>query len=215
MSTEKRWRNRIVGEGEEAPQALVANPHNWRAHPKHQQAALAGVLSEVGWVQRVIVNRRTGHIIDGHLRVSLALSRHEPAVPVLYVDLEPAEEKLILATLDPLGAMAEVETERLASLIQEVQSQEIAVTDMVKKLALDTGIMKLDPYEAWQGMPIFEQPEASGFQIIHVHFESREARDDFAQRLGGLQLTDRTRYLWWPPREERPSPELKRAEHES
>jgi hypothetical protein len=27
-------------------------------------------------------------------------------VPVLYLDLEPAEEALVLATLDPIGAMA-------------------------------------------------------------------------------------------------------------
>lgn len=58
------WRNRIVGHGDEAPDRLLANPRNWRIHPKSQQDALAGVLSEVGWVQDVIFNRRSGHIID-------------------------------------------------------------------------------------------------------------------------------------------------------
>src|SRR5437867_4576224 len=67
------WRNRIVGSGEEAPDQLLANPKNWRIHPKHQQEALAGVLDEVGWVQEVIVNQQTGHLVDGHLRVTLAL----------------------------------------------------------------------------------------------------------------------------------------------
>jgi len=28
------WRSRIVGEGEEAPDQLLANPDNWRVHPK-------------------------------------------------------------------------------------------------------------------------------------------------------------------------------------
>ena len=32
--------SRIVGEGEEAPDQLLANPLNWRTHPKEQQAAL-------------------------------------------------------------------------------------------------------------------------------------------------------------------------------
>ncbi len=45
------WRNRIVGAGEEAPDQLLANPGNWRVHPKAQQDALAGALDEVGWVQ--------------------------------------------------------------------------------------------------------------------------------------------------------------------
>jgi DNA modification methylase len=51
-----KWRNRIVGHGEEDPTQLLANPKNWRIHPKAQQDALVGVLNEVGWVQDVIVN---------------------------------------------------------------------------------------------------------------------------------------------------------------
>ena len=67
------WRNRIAGSGEESPDQLLANPRNFRRHPKHQQDALRGVLAEVGWVQDVIVNRTTGHLVDGHLRVELAM----------------------------------------------------------------------------------------------------------------------------------------------
>lgn len=51
------WHNRIVGTGEESPDQLLANPRNFRIHPKHQQDALEGVLNEVGWVDDVIVNR--------------------------------------------------------------------------------------------------------------------------------------------------------------
>jgi hypothetical protein len=42
------WRNRIGGSGEEAPEQLLANPGNWRIHPRNQQAALAGALDTVG-----------------------------------------------------------------------------------------------------------------------------------------------------------------------
>lgn len=80
------YKNRIIGEGVEDPAKLVANPKNWRVHPQHQQDALDGVLSEVGWVQRVIVNQKTGHIVDGHLRVSLALEKQEKSIPVVYDD---------------------------------------------------------------------------------------------------------------------------------
>jgi hypothetical protein len=76
------WRNRITGTGEEAPDQLLANPANWRIHPKAQQDALAGALDEVGWVQQVLVNRRSGFVVDGHARVTLALSRGEATVPV-------------------------------------------------------------------------------------------------------------------------------------
>jgi hypothetical protein len=69
------WRNRIVGTGEEAPDRLLANPRNWRLHPSSQQEALASVLDDVGWVGQVLVNRRTGMLVDGHLRVELAQRR--------------------------------------------------------------------------------------------------------------------------------------------
>jgi DNA modification methylase len=114
------WRNRIVGAGEETPDQLLANPANWRIHPKAQQDALAGALDAVGWVQQVLVNRRTGFVVDGHARVALALSRGKPTVPVLYVDLEPAEEALVLATLDPIGAMAGRDDEKLKELLADV-----------------------------------------------------------------------------------------------
>src|SRR5690348_9768810 len=68
-------RNRIVGQGTEAPDQLVANPLNWRIHPRAQQEALAGSLETVGWVQQVLVNQRTGNLVDGHARVEQALSR--------------------------------------------------------------------------------------------------------------------------------------------
>lgn len=80
MPSQTEWRNRIVEYGQEAPDQLLANPANWRIHPKSQQDALAGVLDQVGWVQTVIVNRQTGHVVDGHLRVSLAISRNEPSI---------------------------------------------------------------------------------------------------------------------------------------
>jgi hypothetical protein len=114
------WRNRITGTGEEAPDQLLANPANWRIHPKAQQDALAGALDAVGWVQQVLVNRRTGFVVDGHARVALALSRGEPTVPVLYVDLAPDEEALVLATLDPIGAMAGRDDEKLKALLADV-----------------------------------------------------------------------------------------------
>ena len=73
------YRSRIVGHGEKPASEFRGNPKNWRKHPKNQQAALHGVLAEVGWVQDVIVNARTGNLIDGHARVALALKQGDRA----------------------------------------------------------------------------------------------------------------------------------------
>lgn len=114
------FRSRIVGEGELRPSELLANPRNWRTHPKAQLDALRGLLTEVGWVQRVIVNRETGHIVDGHARVERARERNEPTVPVLYVALTPEEEGLVLAALDPIGGMAETDQAALDALLDGI-----------------------------------------------------------------------------------------------
>jgi len=89
-------------------------------HPEAQQKALAGLLDQVGWVQDVIVNQRTGHVVDGHLRVALAIGRQEAAIPVVYVDLSEHEEQVVLASLDPLGAMAASDADALSELLAGV-----------------------------------------------------------------------------------------------
>jgi hypothetical protein len=117
-----QWQSRIVGHGTEDPDQLLANPRNWRVHPKGQQTALATALSEVGWAAPVIVNQRTGHVVDGHLRIGLALSRGEPEVPVVYVDLSEAEEQVVLATLDPIAGMAITDVSAHAGLLADLEA---------------------------------------------------------------------------------------------
>ena len=60
------------------------------------------------------------HFLLPRFWVALALSRGEASVPVLYVDLAPEEEALVLATLDPIGAMAGRDDEKLRTLLAEV-----------------------------------------------------------------------------------------------
>lgn len=135
-----QWQNRIVGYGEEEPGQLAANPRNWRIHPEAQQQALQGVLGDVGWVQNVIVNRATGYVVDGHARVALAMRHSQAAVPVTYVDLTEEEEALILATLDPIAAMAVADAEQLDSLLQDVAIEDEAVQRLLEDLARDEGL---------------------------------------------------------------------------
>jgi hypothetical protein len=118
VSTTQTWQQRIVGTGTAAPGELVASPASWRQHPLQQRDALRELLDRVGWVGQVVVNRSTGHLVDGHLRVQLAAEQGEPEVPVLYVELTPDEERLVLATLDPLAGLAVPDTDALRELLQ-------------------------------------------------------------------------------------------------
>lgn len=134
------WRNRISGEGEKKASEFKVNPKNWRTHPQNQRDALVGALNEVGWVQRVIVNRRTGYLLDGHERIEEALKNGDALVPYIEVDLDEDEEAYVLATLDPIGAMASADSEKLGALLQEVKSGEAGVQAMLAKEAQKAGL---------------------------------------------------------------------------
>lgn len=131
------WRNRITGYGEEAPDQLLANPLNFRVHPAYQQDVLSGVLNDVGVVQNILVNTTTGRMIDGHLRVSLALRNGQPTVPVTYVALTEAEERLILATLDPMSVLAGTDKANLDALLHDLDTGNPAIIQMLDELSFD------------------------------------------------------------------------------
>lgn len=154
--------NRIIGEEQVAPDQLLANPLNFRRHPKAQVQALEGALDGIGWIQRVIVNQRTGHLIDGHARVELAMQRGEPTVPVVYVDLSEDEERTALATFDPLGAMATHDQDILKELLPQVTTDNEALRAMLDGLMETTPADNL--YTRKIEPPIYEpkgdKPEA-------------------------------------------------------
>lgn len=128
------YRNRIVGHGQEEPERMLPNPHNWRRHPDFQKAVVSATLSEVGWVQEIIYNVRTKRLVDGHLRVALAMERMERTVPVTYVDLEPDEEALILAALDTSTGLAETDQEALDRLLGEVETEDERLLELFAQL---------------------------------------------------------------------------------
>lgn len=148
------WQNRITRYSDEPPDQLLANPKNYRTHPGSQADALRGVLQDVGVVQNVLANERTGYLIDGHLRVMEALKSGQPTVPVTWVDLSEEEEALILASLDPLAAMAGTDAAQLDALLREVSTDSPALQQMLDELAQAAGIVPgMDMADAFGNLP--------------------------------------------------------------
>jgi hypothetical protein len=168
-----------------SPAELAENPANWRTHPEAQVAALTDVIAEVGWAGACLYNERTGRLIDGHARRKVALEKAIPLVPVLVGDWSEEQEKTILATLDPLSALAEADAAKLDALLREVE------TDPAN-----------DPAAEWQGMPGFEQEEKSGI-TVHVHFETQADMEAFETLIGG-KVTRSSMSVWYPYRATEP-----------
>jgi hypothetical protein len=127
---------------------LKPNPKNWRTHPEAQANALRGVLAEVGIADAVIARELedgTLLLLDGHLR---AETMGETIVPVLILDVDEAEGDKILATLDPLAAMAEADAIKLDAILREVDTGSAEVQEMLAKIAEEAGL-----YEAGETAP--------------------------------------------------------------
>lgn len=137
----KTWKNRVVGFIEKPANQFTANALNFRRHPNTQRDAFRGLVSELGFAGAVLENVRTGNLIDGHLRIEEALSIDENMpIPCVQVDLSEDEEKLLLASFDPISAMATVDKEVLDSLLREVSTGDSSVQSMLSKLAEDNGL---------------------------------------------------------------------------
>lgn len=128
------WRNRIVGHGEDSPDNILANPSNARFHPRFQQEAMNDLLDEVGWVLPVTINKATGFLVDGHLRVELALKYEQKTIPVRYVDLTEREEAMVVAFLDAIGDLAETDNGKLDLLLDRVKTGSDRLAQMLEDL---------------------------------------------------------------------------------
>ena len=115
MTTRNRIRElRTVRAGE-----LSADPRNWREHPPEQRQALQSMLERVGFVDAVIARETPDGLVlvDGHLRADLDA---DAEIPVLVVDLDEAEAGEVLASFDPLSAMAQTNVEALGALLGDL-----------------------------------------------------------------------------------------------
>ena len=187
-----------------SPAELAENPSNWRRHPESQISALTDAIAEVGWAGACLYNERTRRLIDGHARKKVALDQGAPLIPVLIGDWDEATEKKILATLDPLSAMALADKDRLDALLREVSTGSEALRDMLAGLATRSRAATEgsngadDVAEIYQGMPEFQQDDINGKFRVNVYMETEADRADFA-RLIGQKLSDRAVQCIWHP----------------
>lgn len=111
---------------------LVRNPKNWRKHPDRQRRAVQTMLELVGYAD-ALISRETPEgleLIDGHLRASLD---DDQLVPVLVTDITDEEADQVLASLDPLAAMAEPDHNKLDRLLQDIARQGNEAIDALMK----------------------------------------------------------------------------------
>lgn len=164
--------------------ALKLSGFNWRLHDDKQKEALAKAISEVGFVQPLLVSRETMTVLDGHLRLEVAKAAGMDRVPCLLCSVTLEEEKAILATMDLLGELAVLDFDRAASLLQEVM------------LECEAGPDLLELVEKVYGKPMLEAVTGEGFtgnghEVVELEdqgktvFFSAEQAERLRAALGG------------------------------
>ena len=168
---------------------LVANPKNWRRHPQAQLDALRGVLAEVGYADALLVRELPDGrlaLIDGQARAELD---PEQQVPVLVVDVSDAEAAKLLATLDPITAMAEADDAALAALLSEIDTESEALKTMLAGLSeadaepaiADSGLPAIPPASLDPQSP----PDPEPFALL-VHCGNEGDQLELYAHLRGL-----------------------------
>jgi site-specific DNA-methyltransferase (adenine-specific) len=179
---------------------LAANPRNWRRHPERQRAALRGLLREIGYADALLARREGDDLvlIDGHLRQSLD---PDQVVPVLVLDVTEAEADTLLATLDPLAALAHADPEALGELLGRVETSNQAVRDLLDDLARGAGLpvrpLLLDPDDAppTPAVPTARPGDLWELGEHRVLCGDATKAEDLARLMGG----ERADLLWTDP----------------
>ena len=127
-------RNRIVDVLDVPGSLIRVNGANWRTHPAEQKAALAGSLSTVGVVDVLkVVPHPTEPgaylLVDGHARAELL--GPDAVVKVAVLDLTPEEQRLVLATFDPLTQMSGIDRLALDKLLVGLSSDDSALQGLI------------------------------------------------------------------------------------
>lgn len=179
---------------------LIPNPKNWRSHPTGQVDALRGVLNEIGvaGAELGIETPEGVMLIDGHARRDLA---GDQELPVLILDLTLDEADKLLLLFDPVGAMAQSDSDALSELLQSLTFQEDSLALLLDNLTSVSNQLTDDDvnnaYDEYEGMPEFEQNNAVYHKIV-VSFADEESIIEFAKAIGQPHITKRTKGTQFP-----------------
>jgi hypothetical protein len=141
-SPAKSLRNRIVGHRTVKASELLPHDLNPRTHGDGQRTALRALLDEVGFARSTLAyvadrHRHLGDkapltLIDGHLRRE-ELADEEITVEVL--DVDDAEAKKLLLSIDPMAQLAGYNEQVLANLRGAVTTKSDALSNLWASVA--------------------------------------------------------------------------------
>ena len=218
MRTRKPKKTTIQVRGEVVTgdlQSVKPNPWNPNVMTDAMKASLLYGLKNDGWLasQSLLVwgtndaGKRMDIIIDGEHRWRAATEDGMLEGPMVFMDglTEPEAKALTIKMNQKRGTW---DPELLATVIKELEL-DLETEDLVLDLGLSgvemdrlAGVAAAtggatDPTKEWEGMPEFNQPDATSFRAMIVHFKDQAAVDAFS-KLIAQDFTPKTKSIWHP-----------------
>lgn len=167
--------------------SLNENPHNWRRHPPEQVQSLRDLLDdpEVGWAGACLYNERTQRLIDGHARRSVV--DPNALVPVLVGSWSEEAERKILATLDPVCALAQGDADAYAKLAESVQAESLWVRDLLHRTLAGLDAQSAESEAPAEPQDAFPEMACQPFEhhdYILLLFKNEQDFSQACERLG-------------------------------
>ena len=186
---------------------IKPHPRNYKIHPPEQLEHLQQSIKENGIYRNILVaNDFT--ILAGHGIVEAAKLLGLTSVPILRLDLPPNSTKSIkiLTADNEVTHLAETNMREMSELLKELLVEDDLLgtgydKDKIENLLMVSRskdeVKKLDD-EDWGNYMDFQAVKPNPKLIIN--FENEKDREDFGKFIGA-ELTDKTKYIWWPFKE--------------
>jgi len=136
--------------------AIVPAPYNPRTISDPAYAGLQESLQKFGYIDLLVVNKRTSRLIAGHQRLKILLAQGVAAAPVILVDLDDAAEQMANVTLNS-QQIAGTWSAALAPLLQQLQADN---PDDFLKLRLDALYAEIAQLDQQAPDPGLTDPDA-------------------------------------------------------
>lgn len=185
---------------------LIPYINNSRTHSESQIKQVAASINEFGFTNPIIIDEGNT-ILAGHGRLQAAQLLGMDKVPTQSVEgWSEAKKKAYIIADNKLALNAgwdfdllKIELDTIKNLDFDVELTGFDEGEILNlNLEVDEGQMDADA--EWEGMPEFDQPDATSFRKVIVHFENPDDVAEFFSIIGQSD-TGKTKSTWFPEKE--------------
>ena len=166
------------------PESIKPNEYNPNRQDPHDYELLLKSMTEDGFTQPIIVQKKTNTIVDGEHRWKAAQELGYKEIPVVFVDMTP--EQMKIATLRHNRARGEEDIELTANVLRDLQdlgaiewAQDSLMLDdeeinrLIEDIPAPEALMGEEFNEAWEPDKIIGEVEINRIEknepLNHVH----------------------------------------------